>query len=99
MVRLKWTPRSIQDLESIAQFISLDSIRYAKLTIKALRARAQSIKRNPAIGRVVPETNRPDIREIFQGNYRIVYWIEDRNTIHILTVHHSARLLSNTILK
>ncbi|MBX9657643.1 MAG: type II toxin-antitoxin system RelE/ParE family toxin [Nitrospiraceae bacterium] len=46
----------------------------------------------PQSGRIVPEVNDPAVREVIHGNYRIVYrLIHDQ--IHILTVHHTARLL------
>ncbi len=43
-------------------------------------------------GRVVPEINRKEIREIILGNYRIIYRIK-KDVLEILTVYHSARLL------
>jgi len=46
----------------------------------------------PQSGRIVPEKNDPQIREIILGNYRIVYRV--RGTIvELLTIHYSARLL------
>jgi toxin ParE1/3/4 len=50
---------------------------------------------NTLIGRMVPELNQKDIREIIAGNYRIIYQITNQKTAFILTVHHSSRLLSN----
>ncbi|MFQ5864404.1 MAG: type II toxin-antitoxin system RelE/ParE family toxin [bacterium] len=46
----------------------------------------------PRIGRMVPEANRDDVREIFYGKYRIIYRI-DQNRISILTVRHGKQLL------
>jgi len=43
-------------------------------------------------GRVVPEINDQAIREVIHGFYRIVYRLI-HGEIHILTVHHAARLL------
>jgi addiction module RelE/StbE family toxin len=93
MVRLTWTDQSISDLVSIAEFISRDSVRYASLTVKNIRDKAQILKTNPLAGRVVPEINDPDIRELIMGNYRIIYSVIAKTQIDILTVHHSARLL------
>jgi len=46
----------------------------------------------PQSGRIVPEKNDPQIRDIILGNYRIVYRV--RGTIvELLTIHYSARLL------
>jgi plasmid stabilization system protein ParE len=45
------------------------------------------------MGRVVPEFSVEDIRELLEGNYRIIYRIETDDKIGIVRVHHSARLL------
>lgn len=47
----------------------------------------------PQSGRVVPEIKDPTVREVIQGSYRIVYRLI-REEIHIITVHHAARLFS-----
>jgi plasmid stabilization system protein ParE len=43
------------------------------------------------IGRIVPEIEIVEIRELIEGNYRIIYRIFSKESIEILTVHHSAR--------
>ena len=42
----------------------------------------------------MPEINRENIRELIEGNYRIIYKILEENKIDILTIHHSARDLT-----
>ena len=46
-------------------------------------------------GKVVPEFQLDDIRELIEGSYRIVYHLVSQSQVDILTVHHSARLLRN----
>jgi len=36
MVKVVWTQRSLNDLEDIGEYISKDSIKYAKLTLEKL---------------------------------------------------------------
>ncbi len=36
MVKVNWSARSIKDLDEIAEYISKDSTKYAKLTIEKL---------------------------------------------------------------
>lgn len=93
MVRLNWTPRSLNDLDSIAEFISEDSIKYAKIQVRRIRNKAKIIKDHIYIGRPVPEYNDTTLREIIMGNYRIIYKIFSTYEIDILTIHHSARML------
>jgi toxin ParE1/3/4 len=95
MVKIIWTGRSLKDLEEIGEYISKDSPKYAKLTLEKLIETANLIESSQLIGRVVPEVNQKDIRELITGNYRIIYQILEKEYAYILTVHHSSRLLSN----
>jgi plasmid stabilization system protein ParE len=44
-------------------------------------------------GRIVPEFEDAQIREVIEGNYRIIYFLENENIIKIIRVYHGARLL------
>lgn len=100
MVKIIWTQRSLNDLKSIAEYISKDSATYASLTIERIIDVTKHIETNPRIGRMVPEIGRNDkIREIIFGIYRIIYKIAKTLAIYILTIHHSAKRLRQTSLK
>ena len=100
MVKIIWTQRSLTDLKSIAEYISKDSVKYASLTLERIIDVTKYLETNPKLGRMVPEIGRNDkIREIIFGNYRIIYQITNTVTVHILTVHHSAKRLRQTSLK
>jgi plasmid stabilization system protein ParE len=47
------------------------------------------------IGRMVPELQNPTIRELIEGNYRIVYQIVDLELIRIIAVTHGAQHFQN----
>jgi toxin ParE1/3/4 len=94
MVKVVWTQRALYDLEDIGEYISKDSFKYAKLTLENLIATESLITKNPLSGRVVPESNDKTIREIIRGNYIVIYQIRNDSTAFILTVFHSARLLT-----
>jgi plasmid stabilization system protein ParE len=47
----------------------------------------------PDSGRIVPEMNDPDFREIFLAKYRLVCRLRSGD-VQILTAHHGARELS-----
>ena len=99
MVKIIWTQRSLTDLKSIADYISKDSIKYASLTLQRILDTTKYLENNPRIGRMVREVGKNDkIREIIFGNYRIIYKITNSQSVHILTVHHSARRLRQTSL-
>ena len=72
MVRLNWTIQAIDDLKDIAEYIAKDSQRYASLLVKRIRNKAILLKTQPDSGRMVDEVERQDIRELIEGNYRII---------------------------
>ncbi len=99
MVKLVWTELSTEDLKEIFDYIAIDSVRYASITVNKIYNRAQGITDNPYIGRIVPEININLIREVISGNYRIVYKIINEFQVDILRVYHSARLLKTDKLE
>ena len=94
MVRINWTFQAKEDLNAIAEYISKDSKRYAKLQAIRLKNRTRILKTQIRTGKIVPEINRENIRELIEGSYRIIYKIVENNQIDILTIHHSARDLT-----
>ena len=92
MTLLVWTRQAIKDVQSIKQFIAQDSPHYAELVTQRLIASVERLPALPQSGRIVPEINDPTVREVIHGSYRIVYRLI-REEIHIVTVHHAARLL------
>lgn len=93
MVKLIWTYQAINDLSDIGDYIAENSEKYAKLTIEKLFEKTNLLKTFPQAGRIVPEKNEENIRELIEGNYRIIYEIVSPNQINILTIYHSARNL------
>ena len=91
MVRINWTEQAANDLKNIYDYISLDSKYYAKRQVSKLKLRTHIIKDFLEIGRVVPEFERKEIRELIEGRYRIVYKILSSSEIDILTIHHSSK--------
>lgn len=93
MVKIVWTELSIVDLKGVFDYIAEDSLRYATITVNKLYNKVQLISNNPFLGRVVPEFNEKEIRELIEGKYRIVYRIKSETRVDILRIYHTARLL------
>ncbi len=91
MVKLIWTDQAIDDLNAIGDYISESSEKYAKLTVKKLYDRTDILKTFQLSGRIVPEKSNENIRELIEGNYRIIYEVAPDNIIYIHTIYHSAR--------
>jgi addiction module RelE/StbE family toxin len=98
MVRIKWLLAAKNDLKEIYDYISLDSKRYARLQVERIQNKTEILKSQIEIGKIVEELNDPKVREILEGNYRIIYRIVSKNELHILLVHHGARDLSKRII-
>ncbi len=98
MVRIKWLISAKNDLKEIFDFISYDSKRYAELQVQRIFDRTEILKIFPKAGKIVEETNDVSVREIIEGNYRIIYRIINEKRVDILLVHHGARDLKNRIL-
>lgn len=92
MVSVLWTEIAIEDLRLIHEYISKDSKLYADRFIEKLIERVDQLESFQKSGRVVPEFEIETIRELLEGNYRIVYEITPEQ-ISIVRVHHSARQL------
>ena len=91
-MRLFWTETAKQDLQAIRRYIATDNPTTAKRWVERLKTRARSALLTPLAGRKVPELLREDIRELIEGNYRIVYQVfEDR--LVVLTVFEGHHLL------
>ena len=90
MAQIRWTPKAVEQLEKIIGYIAKDSEHYAKLTAREIFKRISLLKSNKHLGRIVPELNEHDIREIIYRRYRIVYKIRE-NVIEIWTIFHSSQ--------
>ena len=92
MTTIIWSPQSLQDLEAIRGYIAQDSPRYAALVVQRIVAAAERLEAFPESGRVVPELNNPEIREVVVRPYRVVYRCRP-DAVEIATVFRSSRQL------
>lgn len=92
MVNVIWTQFAIEDLRSIHTYISQDSKVYADRFIEKIISRVGQLEIHPQSGRIVPEFQIDTLRELIEGNYRIIYKINS-DSIGVVRVHHSARQL------
>ena len=88
-----WTNGALSDLVKIAEYIEKNSPKFAQITVKKLYYKVDILNSNPKLGRIVPELDNINIRELIEGNYRIIYELIDME-IYVLTVHHSSRELN-----
>lgn len=92
---LIWSPRALEDLESVAAYISRDSTAYAASVVRTILSKARVLSAFPYSGRVVPEFDDESIREIFAYSYRIIYRAGEAE-VEIAAVVHGKRQLEQT---
>ena len=91
MTKLIWSPQAGHDLENIRDYIAVDSPRYAALVIERIIAGVERLGSFPESGRVVPERNDPQIREVIVRPYRVVYRLRP-GVVEIATVFRASRV-------
>ena len=91
--RVVWTDQAQQMLDAAVAYIARDSRPAAEhLLIQALDT-AASLDTLSERGRVVPELNRPTVRELFVQRYRLLYEVTPAE-VQILAFVHGARDLT-----
>lgn len=75
-MNVHWTDTAQGQLDAIYQYISQNSPEYAKRMVDRLTRRSQQIGEFPQSGRVVPEYQLEQIREVIEVPYRIIYFIK-----------------------
>jgi toxin ParE1/3/4 len=91
-VTVSWTENAISHLIAIYDHIARDSPFYAQRMVDRVTAKSRLIAEFPRAGRVVPEYELNDVREVFEKPYRVIYRVKP-DRIDILAVIHGARLL------
>ena len=91
MAEVVWTERAVNDLQAIYLFMARDATEYARLVNHRLYQAATRLEDFPRSGRVVPEWDSEDVRELIAQSYRIIYRVmTDRDRVEVLLVHHGA---------
>src|SRR3990172_1064860 len=94
--KVKWSPRAAAHLEQICDYIAKDSKYYAALFAKKILSTIKAIPQFPKSGRIVPEYNDENLREMIYGNYRIVYRLKG-GLIEIVAICHGAKPLESIL--
>jgi len=99
MAELIWSDYALTELESIFDYIALDSRRYAQYTIQNIFKATEILETFPESGRHLPEFSGLPYRELLLGNYRIIYRYQtEEDSVKVVTVVHGSRLLKETHL-
>ena len=91
MTKRLWSPQSLHDLETIRDYVAADSTRYAVLVVERIIQGVERLTSFPESGRVVPERNNPQLREVIVRPYRVVYRLRP-GVVEIATVFRASRM-------
>jgi toxin ParE1/3/4 len=94
MASVTWRESALDEAEVIARTIARDSPRAAAELVKRLFAATDNLELFPESGRVVPEFEHSDIREILVRPYRVIYVVSG-DTVEVVSVQHGARRLGD----
>lgn len=87
-----WTKQSVRQLNKYADYIAEDNVLAAEKWVLSLLDKTNQLSKMPMSGRIVPEYNDPKLREIIEGDYRLIYRIK-KDTVYVLSVRHSRQNL------
>ena len=90
MAKVIWTETALNDLKEIFTFILKDSPTYARRVGNGIMEASRKLDPFPRCGRVVPEFQEENIRELIYGVYRIIYQIRE-DVCYIVAVIHGRR--------
>lgn len=96
-----WTKSAEFDLESIIEYIKIDSIDMAKKIFFAIKNECDNLYYLPERKRIVPELQQIGIlkyREIIYQRWRIIYKIENTK-VYILLIADSSRNLEDILFQ
>jgi toxin ParE1/3/4 len=91
-MNIVWSPLAVDRASEIAGYIAQDKPSAAEKWVKTIFSKVEQLKSCPEIGRMVPEIENNQFRELVFGNYRIIYRIEAKQ-ISILTIRHGKQIL------
>ena len=90
--RLIWAPSARLDLRELASYISESRPKASAGFVKNVFHTVEHLADFPKSGRVVPDFNDPDIREVIRKPCRIVYGVKPQeHIVEIVRVWHAAR--------
>ena len=89
-MNVDWTDAALAQLDAIHEYYAQTSPAYALRLVDRLTNRSKQIATFPYSGRMVPEYELNDVREMIEGSYRIIYLIHT-DRIEVLALFHTSR--------
>lgn len=95
-MKVFWTQTAVENLSAVYNYLAQNSPQYAARIVDRLTRRSEQIAKFPFSGRIVPEFETKQIREVIEGSYRIIYYIKVEQ-IEVLAVIHGSQQITSTL--
>jgi toxin ParE1/3/4 len=89
-MKVHWTNAALDNLMAIHEYIAQSSPVYADKLVTRIIQRSEQFTLFPRSGRIVPEYSYPDVREIIEGSYRLMY-VAKSDEIDVLAAIHTTQ--------
>ncbi|MCH8537919.1 MAG: type II toxin-antitoxin system RelE/ParE family toxin [Alkalimonas sp.] len=97
MAEIVWTEPALADLNDIAEYIALENEVAARQLVQTLFSKVERLANFPDSGRVLPELEHLNYREVVVKPCRVFYK-QDGDKVYILSVMRSERDLRRFLL-
>lgn len=97
-MNITWSSQARRDLKAIHTFIARDSLLYATRQIARLIEHVEAIAPMPTRGHPVHEYPERPLREVHEGNYRIIYEFTT-DELRVITIVHFRQVLGERRLR
>ena len=88
MADIVWSDEAKGDFRAIGEYFERTSPQYAQSIVSRIYDSVEHLERHPKMGRMVPEVEHEDLREVIREGYRIIYQLRNKK-IEIVAVVHS----------
>lgn len=83
----RWSAESVERLAAIEAHVAVDNPSAAERLVARLIERADGVSQHPLMGRRVAEATADEaLREVVEGNYRIIYRVAPDGGVEVVTV-------------
>ena len=82
-----WAESARAALDDVVTYIAQDSREAAVRVLVAALDAASSLDQHAERGRIVPELNQPDLRELFVFDYRLLYRVRSDEVVVVAYLH------------
>ncbi len=97
MAEIIWTEPALSDLNDIAEYIALENLAAAKQLVHTVFDKVERLVAFPESGRIPPEHEHLDYREVVVNPCRIFYK-QDGDKVYILFIMRTERELRRFLL-